>query len=64
MRHGWGVLINKNSIYEGEFSLNHKNGKGYIKYPNQSQYFGDFSNDKPNGHGFLKYQSEYYIGDF
>ena len=37
----------------GQFSLNHKNGKGYIQYPNKSRYFGDFSNDKPHGHGML-----------
>lgn len=52
------------SLNSGQFSLNHKNGKGYIQYPNKSRYFGDFSNDKPHGHGMLEYGNEYYIGDF
>lgn len=52
------------SLNLGQFSLNHKNGKGYIQYPNKSRYFGDFSNDKPHGHGMLEYGNEYYIGDF
>lgn len=71
LKHGLGVLVAKNTVYEGtesnnvgQFSLNHKNGKGYIQYPNKSRYFGDFSNDKPHGHGMLEYGSEYYIGDF
>lgn len=49
--HGWGILIAKTSIYEGNFSLGHKMGKGYIKYSNKSVYIGDFVNDKPHGQG-------------
>lgn len=52
------------SLYVGLFSLNHKNGKGFIEYSNKSRYFGDFVNDKPHGQGMLEYGNEYYIGDF
>ncbi len=56
--------MTKASLYEGEFSLNHKMGKGYMIFPNKSTYYGDFVNDKPHGHGLLTFNSEYYMGDF
>lgn len=55
MKHGYGVMINKNTLYEGSYSLNHKMGKGYTIFPNQSTYYGDFTNDKPHGHGLLNF---------
>ncbi len=64
MKHGWGVMVTKHTIFEGKFSLNHKLGKGYIQFANGSIFVGDFSNDKPNGQGMLTYNEEYYIGDF
>ena len=64
MRHGWGVYVTKNSLYEGHFSLNHKMGKGYSVFPNGATYYGDFINDKPHGHGLLTMGQEYYMGDF
>lgn len=53
LKHGLGVLISKHSLYEGQFSLNHKMGKGYMVFSNHSAYYGDFINDKPQGHGLL-----------
>jgi hypothetical protein len=64
MRHGIGVLVTRNSLYEGYFSLGHRMGKGYMAYPNTSVYLGDFVNDRPHGHGMLSLAEEYYIGDF
>ena len=64
LRHGWGVLITRHSLYEGQFSLHHKMGKGYALFPNGSTYHGDFANDKPHGHGLLTFGEEYYMGDF
>ncbi len=55
MKHGWGVLLTKNIVYEGNFSLNYKNGKGYQKFPNNSEYYGDFVNDSAQGQGYLKF---------
>ena len=62
--HGWGILVTKTTIYEGKFSLGHKMGKGYMKFPNDSIYIGDFVNDKPHGQGLMQLADEYYIGDF
>lgn len=39
-------------------------GKGFMRFPNNTEYYGDFTNDKPHGHGMLHYNDEYYIGDF
>lgn len=52
--HGWGVLVTKSTVYEGMFSLGHKMGKGYMKFPNNSIYLGDFINDKPHGQGLMQ----------
>jgi len=57
MKHGFGVVIYKNNLYEGSFSLNHKMGKGYMVFPNKSTYYGDFTNDKPHGHGLLNFNN-------
>ena len=54
MHHGWGILITKSTVYEGKFSLGHKMGKGYMKFPNNSVYIGDFTNDKPHGQGMMQ----------
>lgn len=62
--HGWGILVSKSATYEGRFSLGHKMGKGYMKFPNNSVYVGDFTNDKPHGQGMMQLADEYYIGDF
>lgn len=55
MYHGWGILIHKNTAFEGKFSLGHKMGKGYMKFSNGSVYIGDFTNDKPHGQGMMMY---------
>mgnify|MGYP000250577662 FL=1 len=41
-KHGFGVELTTDTVYEGEFSLDYKMGKGYMKFPNGSVYFGDF----------------------
>lgn len=64
MKHGFGVLQTEDTVYEGEFSLNFKSGKGYQKFPNGSIYVGDFENNRTHGEGSLRYNDEYYIGDF
>ena len=64
MKHGKGVFVTRSSLYEGEFSLNHKMGKGYTIFPNGATYYGDFVNDRPHGHGLLAMGEEYYMGDF
>jgi hypothetical protein len=52
------------TVYEGEWSLDFKVGKGYMKFPNGSIYFGDFQNNRAHGEGWLKFGDEYYVGDF
>jgi hypothetical protein len=64
VKHGLGVLVTPHSLYEGEFSLDRKMGKGYAVLPNGSQYHGDFANDRPHGRGLLTHGEEYYMGDF
>ena len=64
MRHGWGILLTAHTLYEGEFSLNHKMGKGYFLFPNGSSYTGDFANDRPHGQGVLQLGEERYLGEF
>lgn len=64
MKHRFGVLQTEDTVYEGEFSLNFKSGKGYQKFPNGSIYIGDFENNRTHGEGSLRYNDEYYIGDF
>lgn len=56
--------IRQETVYEGEFSLDFKKGKGYMKFPNSSVYFGDFVNNRTHGEGWLKFGEEYYVGDF
>lgn len=58
------MLVTPHSLYEGEFSLDRKMGKGYAVLPNGSQYHGDFANDRPHGRGLLTHGEEYYMGDF
>jgi hypothetical protein len=55
LKHGLGVLLTEDAVYEGEFSLDFKAGKGYQKFPNGSIYFGDFVNNKTHGEGSLKF---------
>lgn len=55
--HGWGILKTKKTTFEGQFSLGHKMGKGYMKFPNNSTYIGDFTNDKPHGHGMMQHDN-------
>lgn len=64
LKHGLGVLVTPHSLYEGSFSLNHKMGKGFAKFPNGSIYVGDFANNRPHGRGLLTFGEEYYMGDF
>jgi hypothetical protein len=49
MKHGLGVELTSDTVYEGEFSLDFKVGKGYMKFPNGSIYFGDFQNNRTHG---------------
>lgn len=55
MKHGLGVLLTSDTVYEGEFHLDFKVGKGYQKFPNGSVYFGDFINNRTHGQGSLKF---------
>ena len=57
MKHGYGVELTLDTVYEGEFSLDFKVGKGYMKFPNGAIYFGDFQNNKTHGEGWLKYSN-------
>ncbi len=64
MKHGLGVLLNQDSIYEGQFSLNFKSGKGYQRFANGAIYLGDFQNNRTHGEGWLKLGDEWFVGDF
>lgn len=52
-RHGLGVLITRQTLYEGTFSLHRKMGQGFMRFPSGATYYGDFVNDKPHGRGLL-----------
>lgn len=58
MRHGMGILIAGDAIYEGFFKLNFKMGKGYLKFTSGAEYVGDFVNSKPHGNGTFIYPSK------
>lgn len=49
MKHGLGVFLTEDTVYEGQFSLDFKSGKGYQKFPNGSVYVGDFQNNRTHG---------------
>ncbi len=54
MKQGFGKLITKDMVYEGEFVNNQKEGQGTLKYQNKI-YKGEFSKNKPHGKGKLFY---------
>ena len=58
LKHGFGILIAGDTAYEGEFRLNFKMGKGYLKFSSGAIYLGDFVNSKPHGNGTFVYPSK------
>lgn len=48
------MLYGSDRVYEGEWSCDYKNGRGYEEHANGCVYQGQFVNGKPEGVG--KYQ--------
>ena len=63
---GFGIYKNKEYIYEGQFLLGKKNGKGKINnFIKNYEYEGDFINDLRDGYGIEKYSDgSVYEGEF
>ena len=54
-----------NRLYEGEFHLDQKTGKGYELLPNEAFYKGTFLNGKPHGKGTYQWPNgEIYDGEW
>lgn len=48
-KHGKGVLLDDNHVYEGEFNNNRKHGNGYERFPSQNYFQGLYVNGRPEG---------------
>ena len=67
MKNGFGKEYDiLGNIYEGNFYLNVREGKGRLIYENGDIYRGDFSNGVREGQGHMIWTSENreYIGGF
>lgn len=53
MYDGFGVYIEKDCLYIGDFKSNNKTGKGKLFVDNNLQYEGDFVDNYPDGLGVL-----------
>ena len=59
------MIWKSGAVYEGEWSNNLKEGKGFEIYPGGSKYEGNFKNSNYEGKGVLYYESgDRYEGDF
>jgi hypothetical protein len=63
-RHGRGILVKKNSRYEGYFKNSLVNIKGKFYYENECYYDGEYFCGKLHGYGSVLYNSGAYIGYF
>ena len=55
------------SVYEGEWFCNMKNGRGYRRYPSGNVYDGMWYRDKRHGYGTMRWHdrnNETYEGDW
>lgn len=66
MKHGFGIEECEEYIYEGNYAVDKKEGKGKIKYKLKDDYYeGCFSNDAINGQGSYTWANKHvYNGDF
>ena len=66
LKHGFGVDENPEHIYEGEFRLDKKEGKGKLIYKsNQDVYEGEFRDNSITGSGFYTWSNkDTYKGTF
>jgi hypothetical protein len=53
--HGKGILVKKNSRYEGEFHKGKMQGKGVLLEKDSIRYEGEFLKNKQNGYGVCHY---------
>lgn len=48
---GQGVIVTRESRYEGEVKAGLKHGYGYEMFKNGDKYVGHYINGRPEGHG-------------
>jgi len=56
MYHGYGTLLNEQSLYVGDFSKNYPDGFGSFFTNHNKMYVGDFKNGEMHGKGFFKHE--------